>query len=136
MRHSRLMTLSLLLSQQNCSDWANFNACRPLRAHLNIHRRAMATNSTLETTSHSLLGHGLTVSNTMLDYLKAHANARNLREPLSPETIAFLKIYRHGAIVLSLLLVFSNARASAAKSAAQSDEEANIGLQRIYACRR
>ncbi|RMY61903.1 hypothetical protein D0864_12861 [Hortaea werneckii] len=67
----------------------------------------MATNSTSETTSHSLLGHGLTVSNTGFDYLKAHANVRNLREPLSPETIAFLKIYRHVAIVVSLMLTFS-----------------------------
>ena len=72
----------------------------------------MATNSTLVTTSHSLLGHGLTVSNTIIDYLKAHANARNLREPELPETIAFLKIYRHGAIVLSLLLVFAVSHSS------------------------
>lgn len=68
--------------------------------------------ATTQTLSHSLLGHGITVLNTILDYLKAHANARNLREPLTPETIAFLKIYRHGAIVLSLLLVFAVSRSS------------------------
>lgn len=68
--------------------------------------------ATTQTLSPSLLGHGLTVLNTMLDYMKAHANVRNLREPLTPETIAFLKIYRHRAIVLSLLLVFAVSRPS------------------------
>lgn len=67
----------------------------------------MATTSALETTSRSLLGHGLTMVNMILDYLKAHINARNLREPESPETVTFLKIYRHVAFVVSLMLTFS-----------------------------
>lgn len=55
---------------------------------------------------HGLAQSGSIAAQAVIAYLRRHANAENMGGSSSPVAIAFLEIYRPGAIALSLLLFY------------------------------